>query len=121
MERRAQRKAEREARRALRLKKRMTHESVMANGTPKVQPDDSRFGLREALTYSPLMFCEACNRIVRESEMAGDICEFCYYEYGERRSDRISPKKEHGDTPKGGFPYSPPMGQQGNLYEGEKT
>lgn len=37
----------------------------------------------------------------------------------ERRPIRTSNEKEKAN-PKGGFPYSPPMGQQRNLYEGGK-
>jgi hypothetical protein len=116
-ERRAQRKAEREARRALRLKKRMTHESVVANGTPKVQPDDSRFGLREAIAYSWLMDCQLCHIIKRKNEFQDGLCDQCHFNKEANDLETLKPK---GDNPKGGFPYSPPMGQQGNLYEGGK-
>jgi len=44
----------------------------------KVKPSETRFGLRDAIEVNPLMFCESCNHVVRESEMTGDICNICY-------------------------------------------
>lgn len=45
----------------------------------KVKSSGSRFGLRDAIEVNPLMFCESCNHVVRESEMTGDICNICYH------------------------------------------
>ena len=78
---------EREAKRQARLKKRLTHESVVRNGVPKVRPEESRFGLREAMEHSPLTWCEGCASIVRECEMVGDICEQCYHSMEGRVND----------------------------------
>jgi len=91
-ERRERMRKERDAKRAIRARKRATHESVMRNGVPKVQPSESRFGLREAMEHSPLMWCESCDCIVREREMVGNICEQCYHS----TEGRVNDDKDEG-------------------------
>ena len=78
-ERREQRRFVRETRQALRLKRQLTHESVVKNGIPKVRSGNQYFGLRDAIAVNEIMFCESCDRVVRESEMMGDICNICYH------------------------------------------
>jgi len=98
-ERRQQKKAEAEAKRKERLKKKLAHESVERNGVPKVEQGAQYFGLRDAIEVNPLMFCESCNHVVRESEMIGDICNICYY--GKEANDPELELKAQGDEPKG--------------------
>jgi len=78
-ERHEQKRAEREAKREARLKKKLVHESVERNGVPKVQPEESRFGLMEAMTYDPYAICGRCHMTIKESELYGIYCERCYY------------------------------------------
>jgi len=79
-ERREQKRTEREVRRKERLRKRATHESVIRhNGIIPVKADERYLGLRDAIAYSPLTWCEACKCIVRESAMKGDVCEACWF------------------------------------------
>lgn len=78
-ERRERKQSEREAKRKVRLEKQMTRESVERNGVPKVQPEESRFGLREAMTYDPHVICGRCHMTIRESELYGIYCERCHY------------------------------------------
>jgi len=78
-ERREQKRAEHEAKQEARLKKKLVHESVERNGVPKINPDDSHFGLREALMYSPVVLCGKCGGVVRESAVIGSLCERCHY------------------------------------------
>jgi hypothetical protein len=91
-ERLERKRKEHEVKREARLKKRLTHESVVRNGVPKVQPSESRFGLREAMEHSPLMWCESCDCIVREREMVGNICEQCYHS----TEGRVNDDKDEG-------------------------
>jgi len=78
-DRRQQKKAEAEAKRKERLRKKLTRESVERNGVPKVRPEESRFGFREAVAYSPLVICGKCGGVIRESEELGSLCEPCYF------------------------------------------
>ncbi|MCX6577800.1 MAG: hypothetical protein NTV82_15590 [Candidatus Aminicenantes bacterium] len=78
-ERRERKRQEREARRKVRLEKQRVRENIAANGVPKVQPSESRFGLREVMEHSPLVICGRCHRIIREREFIGGFCESCHY------------------------------------------
>jgi hypothetical protein len=92
-ERRHQKVAEREAKRQARLKKRLTHESVVKNGVPKVQSGGTELGIHDAIAYSPLMICAGCVEAVREILDADGLCEKCKYEkevlQGEHVSERL--------------------------------
>jgi len=55
----------------------------MSKSIPKIKPEESRFGLREALAYSGLMDCDKCHRITRERDLIIGVCEFCAYSKGE--------------------------------------
>ena len=63
--------------REVRLEKQRVHESVERNGVPKIRPEESHFGLREAMEHSPLMGCSGCHALVRE--LYGTLCERCHY------------------------------------------
>jgi len=78
-ERRDRLRGECEARRIIRLAKERARESVKRNGVPQIKPDDSRFGFREAVAYSPLVICGKCGGVIRESEELGSLCERCYF------------------------------------------
>ena len=79
-ERRERKRTEREAKRAARLKKQMTHESIMRNnGIPKVQSGGQELGIRDAIAYSPLVFCARCGMLSRSNEFIGGLCEACHY------------------------------------------
>jgi len=79
--RRERKRKEREVKRAIRLRSQLSRERILKNGVPKVQPSESRFGLREAMDHSSLMICNRCQRAVREREIIGDLCESCHYNY----------------------------------------
>ena len=64
----------------------------------KVKYSDARFGLRDAIEVNPLMFCEICNHVVRESEMIGDVCSICYHETEGRVNDPEPKLKAQGDV-----------------------
>ena len=70
---------EREAKRQARLKKQLTHESVVRNGVPKVHSGGTELGIRDAINYSPLLFCARCGRLSRSNEFIGGLCERCHY------------------------------------------
>ena len=96
-ERREQRRFVRETRQALRLKRQLTHESVVKNGIPKVRSGNQYFGLRDAIAVNEIMFCESCDRVVREREMIGDVCAECYF--GKEVMDSENPRlKVQGDS-----------------------
>ena len=76
-DRRERKQAEQEAKREVRLEKQRVHESVERNGVPKIRPEESHFGLREAMEHSPLMGCSGCHALVRE--LYGTLCERCHY------------------------------------------
>ena len=85
---------EREAKRQARLKKHLTHESVVRNnGIPKVQSGGTELGIREAIAYSPLVICAGCAEAVREILDADGLCEKCKYGkevlQGEHVSERL--------------------------------
>jgi len=50
-----------------------------SEATLKIKPEESRFGLREAITYSGLMDCDKCHRITRERDLISGACELCAY------------------------------------------
>ncbi|MCJ7642870.1 MAG: hypothetical protein MUP28_00155 [Candidatus Aminicenantes bacterium] len=76
-DRRERKQAEQEAKREVRLEKQRVHESVERNGAPKIRPEESHFGLREAMEHFPLVDCSRCHVIVRE--LYGTLCERCHY------------------------------------------
>jgi len=79
-ERRERKRKEREAKRAARLKKQMTHESVVRNnGISKVQSGGAHLGIHDAIGYSPLVLCGGCGAIVRDSAIIGNLCPKCKY------------------------------------------
>jgi len=78
-DRRERKQSEQEAKREVRLEKQRVHESVERNGIPKIRPEESRFGFREAVAYSPLVICGKCGGVIRESEELGSLCERCYF------------------------------------------
>jgi len=80
-ERRERKKAERDAKRKERERKRLTHESIVRNnGISSVKASVERFGLREAMDYSPFRSCDKCNIIIRDREMTDNLCDSCHYE-----------------------------------------
>jgi len=96
-ERRDRKRQEREAKRTIRTRKRETHEHVVQNGIPKVQSGGEKLGLRDAMTYSPLVLCGGCGVIVREDSLIDGFCPGC--KYGEEVVD--SPdvlKAKQGDA-----------------------
>ena len=99
-DRRERKQSEQEAKRKVRLEKQRVHESVERNGVPKVKPEESRFGLREAIAYSPLVLCGGCGAIVRESAIIGDLCPRCKYGK-EVQSAQHKGCQTQGDTPTG--------------------
>jgi len=112
-ERRERKRTEREAKRAARLKKQMTHESIMRNnGISKVQSGGAHLGIHDAMNYSPLLFCARCGRLSRSNEFFGGLCESCHY--GKEVVD--SPeclKAKQGDALEGGQ-VGRPIAQSGN-------
>ena len=114
-ERRERKRKEREAKRAARLKKQMTHESVVRNnGISKVQSGGAHLGIHDAIGYSPLVLCGGCGDAIRESILIGDLCPKC--KYGKEVVD--SPeclKAKQGDALEGS-PRSP-MAQKGDAHE----
>ena len=103
---------EREAKRAARLKKRLTHESVMRNnGISKVQSGGTEFGIRDAIASSPLVICAGCAEAVREILDADGFCEKC--KYGKEVQEKHDQRKERiGDMLTGAD--SPPEAYDGN-------
>ena len=99
-DRRERKQAEREAKREIRLEKQRVHESVVRNGVPKVRPEESRFGLREAIVYSPLVLCGGCGAIVRDSAIIGNLCPKCKYGK-EVQSAQHEGRQTQGDAPTG--------------------
>ena len=97
-ERRALKLQEKETKRQERDRRKAIHESVERNGVPKVRPEESRFGLREALTYSPLVLCGKCGGVVRESAVIGSLCERCHYSKEVMESGNPTELKAQGDT-----------------------
>jgi len=78
-ERRERMRKERDAKRAIRARKRATHESVAKNGVPKVKPGDSHFGIRDAIAYSPLALCVGCGEAIRADSLIGNLCPQCKF------------------------------------------
>jgi len=103
-ERQERKRQECEAKRQARLKKRLTHESVVWNGVPKVKPEESRFGLREAIAYSPLVICGKCGGVIRESEELGSLCEPCYFskEVNDPEEEKLKAEENKAVPGKGG-------------------
>ena len=114
-ERRERKRKEREVKRAARLKKQMTHESIMRNnGISKVQSGGAHLGIHDAIAYSPLVLCGGCGDAIRESILIGDLCPKC--KYGKEVVD--SPeclKAKQGDALEGGT--GSPMAQKGGSHE----
>ena len=114
-ERRERMRQEREAKRAARLKKQMTHESVVRNnGIPKVQSGGAHLGIHDAIGYSPLVLCGGCGDAIRESILIGDLCPKCKYGK-EVVDDPKFMKAKQGDALEGS-PRSP-MAQKGDAHE----
>jgi len=99
-ERREQKQAEQKAKREVRLEKQRVHESVERNGVPKIRPEESHFGLREAVAYSPLVLCGGCGVIVRDSAIIGNLCPKCKYGK-EVQSAQHEGRQTQGDAPTG--------------------
>jgi hypothetical protein len=76
-ERRLVKQAERDLKRRARLDRRAFRARIAGAPVPKIKPEESRFGLREALAYSGLMDCDKCHRITRERDLIVGVCEFC--------------------------------------------
>lgn len=93
-ERREQRRFVRETRQAIRLKRQLTHESVVKNGIPKVQSGGTELGIHDAIAYSPLVICDRCHTLVRE--LIGGLCERCHYSNEGRTNDGMT-ETEQGD------------------------
>ena len=79
-ERRELKRREREAKRKARLKRRLTHESIIRNGIPTVRSGGTELGIHDAVAYSPLVICAGCAEAVREILDADGLCEKCKYE-----------------------------------------
>ena len=101
-ERKERKIAEAEAKREARLKKRLTHESIVKNnGISPIHSGGEQLGFRDAITYSPLVLCGGCGVIIRKSALIGDLCPTC--KYGKEVIDeKIFPLSVRtGDTPTG--------------------
>ena len=113
-ERRERMRKERDAKRAIRARKRATHESVMRNGVPKVHSGGTELGIHDAIAYSPIVICAGCAEVVREILDADGLCEKC--KYGKEVVD--SPKclkPKQGDALEGS--PSSPIAQKGDAHE----
>ena len=101
-ERKERKIAEAETKREARLKKRLTHESIVKNnGISPIHSGGEQLGFRDAITYSPLVLCGGCGVIIRKSALIGDLCPTC--QYGKEVIDeKIFPLSVRtGDTPTG--------------------
>ena len=101
-DRRERKQAEQEAKREARLKKWLTHESIVKNnGISPIHSGGEQLGFRDAITYSPLVLCGGCGVIIRKSALIGDLCPTC--QYGKEVIDeKIFPLSVRtGDTPTG--------------------
>ena len=78
-ERRLVKQAERDLKRQARLARQASRARIATAPVPKIKPEESRFGLREALAYSGLMDCDKCHRITRERDLIIGVCELCEY------------------------------------------
>jgi len=79
-ERRERQRQECEAKRTLRARKRVTHESIVKNnGISPIHSGGEQLGLRDAMTYSPLVLCGGCGAIVRDNAIIGNLCPRCKY------------------------------------------
>ena len=111
-ERRERQRQECEAKRTLRARKRVTHESIVKNnGISPIHSGGEQLGLRDAMTYSPLVLCGGCGAIVRDNAIIGNLCPRC--KYGKEVVD--SPeclKAQQGDALTGAA--GPPEAQKGN-------
>ena len=95
-DRRERKQVEREAKREIRLEKQRVHESVERNGVPKIRPEESRFGFREAVAHLPLVGCSGCHGLVRE--LYGTLCERCHYSKEVNDQDEKELKTEANKT-----------------------
>ena len=113
-ERRERKRKEREAKRAARLKKQMTHESVVRNnGISKLQSGGELLGIRDAIAYSGSEhgLCERCKGFFRMDDFIDGLCPKC--KYGKEVVD--SPeclKAKQGDVLEGGQ-VGRPIAQKG--------
>ena len=111
-ERKERKIAEAETKREVRLKKRLTHESIVKNnGISPIHSGGEQLGLRDAIVYSPLVLCGGCGAIVRDNAIIGNLCPRC--KYGKEVVD--SPeclKAQQGDALTGAA--GPPEAQKGN-------
>ena len=119
-ERRKLKRREREAKREVRLKRRLTHESVMRNGVPKVQSGGAELGIRDAIALNPWRFCESCGRLVKEKELErGDLCPACYFEWDKTKGGENSAEtkpKQQGDK---GLPLAGERGLKPEVLAGQ--
>jgi len=100
-ERRERKRQECEAKRTLRARKRATHESIVKNnGISPIHSGGEQLGLRDAITYSPLVLCGGCGVIIRESSLIGDLCPRCKHGK-EVQSAQYKGCQTQGDTPTG--------------------
>jgi hypothetical protein len=109
-ERRERMRKERDAKRAIRARKRATHESVMRNGVPKVHSGGTELGIHDAIAYSSIVICAGCAEVVREILDADGLCEKC--KYGKEVQEKHDQRKERiGDMLTGAD--GPPEAKQG--------
>ena len=101
-ERRELKRREREAKREARLRRRLTHESVVRNGVPPVRSGGTELGIHDAIAYSPLVICAGCAEAVREILDADGLCEKCKYEKEVLQGEHISERLEQGRPREGG-------------------
>jgi len=115
-ERRDRKRTEREAKRAARLKKQMTHESIVRNnGISKVQSGGAHLGIHDAIAYAPLVLCGGCGDAIRESILIGDLCPKCKYGKGVIDAP-VHLKAKQGDALEGGQ-VGRPIAQKGEAHE----
>ena len=113
-------RTEREAKRAARLKKQMTHESIVRNnGISKVQSGGAHLGIHDAIAYSPLVLCGGCGDAIRESVLIGDLCPKCKYKKEVVDSPECL-KAKQGDALEGGQ-VGRPIAQKGGAHEMPNT
>jgi hypothetical protein len=100
-ERRALKLQEKETERQERERRKAIRESLERNGVPKIRPEESQFGLREAMGFSPLVDCERCHAIVRE--LCGTLCERCHYsmEVNDETKDELKAEENRAVPGKG--------------------
>jgi len=111
-ERKERKIAEAETKREARLKKRLTHESIVKNnGISPIHSGGEQLGLRDAIVYSPLVLCGGCGAIVRDNAIIGNLCPRCKYGK-EVQSAQHEGRQTQGDALTGAA--GPPEAQKGN-------